>query len=121
MKIMIISDMIVLRSLRIFYIAAAAKLQNEIAAIITASASTQQPSGAWSPTRAGSALGVQPVNHAHLMGHSTPKIPIPTFNGSQKEWDSFKEFFTASIINDGRLSEIVKLQNLLLHFSGPAK
>ena len=55
------------------------------------------------------------------MGHSTPKIPIPTFNDSQKEWDSFKELFTASIINDGRLPEIVKLQNLLLHVTGPAK
>ena len=105
------------------YISAAAKLANEIHVIDSAAAVPQQPVGAWSPSRSAQANGNnQPhVNYVQTIGHSTPKLPIPTFDGTQKEWDSFKELFTASIINDGRLSNIVKLQHLLNNVRGSAK
>ena len=53
--------------------------------------------------------------------YPTPKISIPTFTGMQKDWDSFKELLTASIINDGRLSNVIKLQHLINSVSRPAK
>ena len=50
-----------------------------------------------------------------------PSLLRPKFDGTQKEWGGFKDLFTANIINDGRLSDAVKLQHLAGNVSGPAK
>ena len=81
------------------YIAAAARLQNEIDTINTEASTQQLQLGIWLP-----GINVQTNSqiNAHLMqpaSHPTPKIPIPNFSGMQKDWDSFKELFTARILS----------------------
>ena len=54
------------------------------------------------------------------MSHSTPKIPIPDFDGTQENWDRWKDLFTAVVINT-KASDAIKLQHLLNSVHGPAK
>ena len=50
--------------------------------------------------------------------HPTPKTPINTFSGMQKDC---KELFTPSVINDDRIPNQIKLQHLISNKSGLAK
>ena len=63
----------------------------------------------------------QNVIYAPPSGPSTPRISVPVFSGLQKDWDHFKELFTSTVINDGRISPSHKLEHLLLNVRGNAK
>ncbi|XP_046608737.1 uncharacterized protein LOC124299524 [Neodiprion virginianus] len=40
-------------------------------------------------------------------------IKLPTFNGVQKEWQTYKEQFTALVINEASMAPVIKLQRLM--------
>ena len=43
---------------------------------------------------------------------SLEKLKLPHFNGDQRQWEAFKDKFTALIINDSRMDPIIKIQHL---------
>ena len=105
-----------------FYVTAGSRLQSEIEALNVSAHTVIETSSPNTSTRLAAVRANFPnVPQFQTMGHSTPKLPVPKFDGTQKEWDSFKELFTANIINYGRLSDAVKLQHLVGNVSGPAK
>ncbi|XP_029054235.1 uncharacterized protein LOC114881583 [Osmia bicornis bicornis] len=44
---------------------------------------------------------------------SLPKLEIPTFSGVQADWESFKQRFTALIVDHPTMTSVTKLQHLL--------
>ena len=56
-----------------------------------------------------------------LPGDTTPqsiqssyeRLPLPRFDGKQRNWETFKQKFVSMIINDKVISPILKLQHLL--------
>ena len=57
----------------------------------------------------------------NIIERSTPPtLTVPTFDGTQEDWESFKERFSAFIESRPGLSNISKLQHLLEAMRGPA-
>ena len=95
------------------YIQAKTALKNQRTAILRADESLQSDALAQQhrPTHS-----VTPP-----ISHSIPKVEPPKFDGTQKEWDSWKEPFTAVVIDDKRIPDAIKLRLLLGCVNGPAK
>lgn len=95
------------------YISAKTELQKQINTIVRDNAPAQ--------------LDLPPQTHRGdvsvppPMSHSTPKIDVPIFDGTQGEWDAWKELFTAVVIDDIRIPDAIKLRHLLAGVGGPAK
>ena len=52
---------------------------------------------------------------------SLEKLPVPKFNGSQSEWQRFKDKFTSMVIKDPTISSIIKLERLQQGLFGKAE
>ena len=72
---------------------------------------TPVPTGATGPP-------AQPSSVEH---GSVPKTVVPTFNGKQSEWETFKELFCSVIKDKPNLSAVLKLQHLMNNVEGEAK
>ncbi|XP_015524649.2 uncharacterized protein LOC107227884 [Neodiprion lecontei] len=48
-------------------------------------------------------------------------IKLPTFNGVQKEWQTYKEQFTALVINEASMAPVIKLQRLMYSLGDEAR
>ena len=51
---------------------------------------------------------------------SYERLPLPRFDGKQRNWETFKQKFVSMIINDTAISPILKLQRLLSCLDGEA-
>ena len=60
-----------------------------------------------------------PAGRSHSL-LSLPKVPLPTFDGNQQNWDTFKELFKARVVDDDDIPAALKLQHLLSSLQGDA-
>ena len=60
----------------------------------------------------GSGQLIMPPSDVSSTQASLEKLKLPHFNGDQRQWETFKDKFTALIINDGRMNPIIKIQHL---------
>ena len=49
-----------------------------------------------------------------------PPLNLPDFDGDFRKWESFRDFFTSSVINRPNTSDVVKLRYLKGHVKGDA-
>ncbi|XP_067208530.1 uncharacterized protein [Linepithema humile] len=49
------------------------------------------------------------------------RVKLPKFNGTQREWQSFKSKFQALVLNDQNMTPVIKFQHLLNSLEGEAE
>ena len=82
------------------YIQAKTELQNQITTLFRANATLQSDDLAQQQK---TIYSVTPP-----ISHSIPEVDPPKFDGTQKEWYSWKELFTAVVIDDKRIPNAIK-------------
>ena len=61
------------------------------------------------------------INHTKGRGFwATPKMTVPTFDGNQGNWETFKQLFCSIIKDKPHLSDVMKLQHLINCVEDPA-